>query len=142
VDRGDGSLRPPIEGVPSVEGCRSCAIVQWVASQGTAEGVAYVAETANEGAVVLSGPHFAGFVVIPRRCISGLEELPPLGRAHVLAAVRRAAILIRQRHRVPGSRVVARTDPSAPAGHVSFQVLPSDSEDATGPTSWSPPPPA
>ena len=52
--------------------------MQRVASWGTIKEADYVAETANEEALMLSGPQLAGLVVIPKLCISGLEELPPL----------------------------------------------------------------
>jgi hypothetical protein len=87
--------------------------------------------------VVFRDPRHAGLVVIPRQCINGLEELPPLPRAHVLAAVRRATLLVRQTNPGTSSRIVAMTDSSAPAGHVSFQVLPNGSDDPTGTMSLS-----
>jgi hypothetical protein len=40
---------------------------------------------------------------------------------------------------MPTSRIVALTDSSAPAGHVSFQVLPNGVDDPSDPASWSPP---
>jgi diadenosine tetraphosphate (Ap4A) HIT family hydrolase len=139
MDRLKGSLQPPIEGIAPGEGCRSCALLHGLASQNRVEGTAFVAEIANEDAVVLSGPTLAGLVVIPRKCVSGLEDLPSLRRAEVLAAVRRATLLVRQGSQMPTSRIVAMTDSSAPAGHVSFQVLPNEADDPTDPASWSPP---
>jgi hypothetical protein len=133
VDRGSGILQLPTQGIGPAQGCWSCAIVQSAASQRTVEGADYVAETVNEDAVVLSGPQFAGLVVIPRRCVKGLDELPPLGRARVLAAVRSATVSIRQGNQGPTSRIVVLADPSAPSGHVSFQVLPNGSDDPTSP---------
>jgi hypothetical protein len=72
-------------------------------------------------------------VVIPTLCISGLEQLPSLPRAHVLAAVRCAMLLARQANQGSTSRIVSLIDPSAPEGHVSFQVLPAGSDNSTGP---------
>jgi hypothetical protein len=134
-------LEPLSIGIAPAEGCRSCEIVQWVAGQSLVEGSELVGETANEDAVMLSGPQLAGLVVIPRRCVSGLEELPPLGRAHVLAAVRRATLLVRDGDEGPTTRIVATTDSSSPKGHVSFQVLPTKSaHEPTNPALWSLPP--
>jgi hypothetical protein len=141
MSRGHGLLQPPAQDISPAEGCRSCAIVQWAATQSGIEGAAYVAETADEDAVVLSGSLFAGLVVIPRHCISGLEELPPLPRAHVLAAVRRATVLVGQKNRGTTSRIVALIDSSTPAGHVSFQILSNGSDNPTSPATWSVPPP-
>ena len=78
VDRGSDLFQLPTQGIGPAQGCWSCAIVQSVASQRTVAGASYVSEAANEDAVVLRGPQFAGLVVIPRLCISGLEQLPPL----------------------------------------------------------------
>jgi hypothetical protein len=132
VDRGSSVLQLPTLGIAPVQGCLSCAIVQSVARRGSVEGTAYVVETTNEDAVVLSSPELAGLVVIPRRCISVLGQLAPVRQAHVLAAVRTAALMIRQRNQEPTSRIVALTDSSTSAGHVSFQVLPNGADDGTG----------
>jgi diadenosine tetraphosphate (Ap4A) HIT family hydrolase len=134
VDRGSGLFQFPTQGIAPAQGCWSCAIVQSVANQRTVAGASYVTEAANEDVVVLRGPEFAGLVVIPRLCISGLEQLPALDRARVLAAVRRATLLVRQANQGSTSRIVALTDQSAPEGHVSFQVLPNGSDDSTGHT--------
>ena len=133
VDRGSEVLQLPIQGISPAGGCKSCAIVQWVDSLSTLAGAAYNAETDNEDAVVVVDHQHAGLVVIPRQCVSGLEELPPLGRARVLAALRRATLLIRNENPGTTSRIVATTDSSAPAGHVSFQVLPNGSDEQTMP---------
>lgn len=134
MDRGKDLFQLPTQGIGPVQGCRSCAIVESVAGQVTVAGASYVSEAANEDAVVLRGPQFAGLVVIPRLCVSGLEQLPPLARAQVLAAVRCATLLVRQANQGSTSRIVSLTDPSAPEGHVSFQVLPNGSDDSTGAT--------
>jgi diadenosine tetraphosphate (Ap4A) HIT family hydrolase len=140
MDRDNDLSQPLTRGIFPAEGCRCCAIVQRVASRGTIKEADYVAETANEEALMLSGPQLAGLVVIPKLCISGLEELPALRRAHVLAALRRATVLVRQENQGSTSRIVTTIDSSAPAGHVSFQVLPCNSGDSK-PALWTPPPP-
>ena len=76
MDRDNDLSQPLTRGIFPAEGCRCCAIVQRVASWGTIKEADYVAETANEEALMLSGPQLAGLVVIPKLCISGLEELP------------------------------------------------------------------
>jgi hypothetical protein len=133
VDRGSGVLQLPTQGIAPTQGCLSCAIVHSVTRQRMVGGAAYVVEIANEDAVVLRSPQCAGLVVIPRRCISGLGDLPPLGQANVLAAVRSATLLVRQGNQEPTSRIVALTDSSTSSGHVSFQVFPSGSDDVTSP---------
>jgi diadenosine tetraphosphate (Ap4A) HIT family hydrolase len=133
VVQGSDLFRLPTQDIGPGQGCWSCAIVESVASHRTVAGASYVADAANEDAVVLGGPQFAGLVVIPKLCISGLEQLPPLSRARVLAAVRRATLLVRQANQGSTSRIVSLTDPSAPGGHVSFQVLPNSSGGSTDP---------
>jgi len=94
--------------------------------------IRFVAEDVDEDVVVFSGPELDGLVVVPRQHVGGLEELPDLRRARVLAALRRATRSVRERN--PGSvtRVVVMTDPPASEGHVSFHVLPDSSEDPVG----------
>lgn len=140
MDTGSGLSKTPAREISADEGCRSCAIVQWVADQGAVDGVPFVAEIANEGAVVLSGPQFTGFVVIPRQCVGGLEDLAPPGRALVLAALRLATLRVRNGNLGPITRTVVMNDTWASSGHVSFQVLPVDSDDETSPALWPVPP--
>lgn len=125
----------PARGI-GVEGCRSCAIVRWAAGQGAVDGAEYVAETANDEAVVLSGAQLTGLVVIPRRCVSGLEDLAPSRRADVLAALRLATVRVRDGILGAATQTVVMNDASASTGHVSFQVMPAGSDDATSPAFW------
>ncbi len=139
MDRGSGFLQIPTQRISPAQECWTCAIVESVSGHSTVDRApAYVVEAANEDAVVLSGPELAGLVVVPRRCIKGLESLPPLPRAQVLAAVRCATLLVRQGNRGASSRIVALTDPSTREGHVSFQVIPNGSDDPTRPVPASP----
>jgi hypothetical protein len=121
-------------GVFPAEGCRSCAILQSVASRQLGEESPYVVEATNEGAVVLSGPELTGLVVLPRECVGGIEELSPPHRAEVLAAVRLATRLVREGCSGTDSRIVVKNDSSDAAGHVSFEVVP----DAPCPASAAP----
>ena len=123
VDRGSRFLQIPWQGDAPADGCRSCAIVQSVARQSPEE-TAFIVESANEDAVVLRGPQLDGLVVVPRRCVSGLQELPVIGRGHVLAAVRLATLLVRDENLGSTSRIEVMRDLSAPARHVSYQVVP------------------
>ena len=132
MDRGSGVLQLPTQGIAPTQGCSTCAIVQSVMRQRTFEGAAYVIEAANEDAVVLSSPQLTGLVVIPRQCISVLGDLHPVRQAQVLAAVRSATLMIGSGNQEPACRIVALTDSSASAGHVSFQVVPNASDDVTG----------
>jgi hypothetical protein len=131
MDRGQDLLQHATPTLFPDQKCRSCALVQSGASPTAGGTAAYVAETFNEDAVVLGDSQLAGLVVIPRRCINSLEELSPPRRARVLAAVRHATLLIRQKTEGSTSRIIAVTDSSAPAGHVSFQVLPNCADDTT-----------
>jgi diadenosine tetraphosphate (Ap4A) HIT family hydrolase len=132
VDRGSGVVQLPTQGIAPIQGCSTCAIVQSVTSQRTLEGAAYVVEAANEDALVLSSPQLAGLVVIPRQCISVLGDLHPIRQAQVLAAVRSATLLIGLANQEPATRIVALTDSSTSAGHVSYHVMPNGSDDMTG----------
>jgi hypothetical protein len=130
VDRGSSFLQIPWQGEISTDGCRSCAIVRSVARQSPEE-TSFIVESANDGALVLRGPQLAGLVVVPRRCVSGLQELPVLGRGHVLAAVRLATLLVRGENVGSTSRIEVMRDPSAPASHVSYQVVPDTTDSPT-----------
>ncbi len=123
VDRGSSFLQIPWQGDTSGEGCRSCAIVRSVARQSPEE-TSFIVECANDGALVLRGPQLAGLVVVPRRCVGSLHELPVPGRGHVLAAVRLAALLVRDQNVGSTSRIEVMRDLSAPTSHVSYQVVP------------------
>ncbi len=113
--------------------CRSCAIARRVAGQRTPVPAPYPAEAVDqedEEAVVISEPGLNGLVVVPRRHIGGLDELSIPRRAHVLAALRRAARSVRYAN--PRSRVIVTTNLPASQGHVCFQVLPNGSDDPPG----------
>jgi diadenosine tetraphosphate (Ap4A) HIT family hydrolase len=84
----------------------------------------YAAEAEDEDVVVLSSPGLAGLVVMPRRHVSGLEELPPQQRARLLAALRRVSLSIGEEYHGSAPRVVVTTDPPASEGHVCFQFVP------------------
>jgi hypothetical protein len=130
VDRGSSFLQIPWQGETSADGCRSCAIVRSVARQSPEE-TSFIVESVNDDALVLRGPELAGLVVVPRRCVGSLQELPVLGRGHVLAAVRLATLLVRDENVGLTSRIEVLRDLSAPASHVSYQVVP---ETAGSPT--------
>ena len=84
----------------------------------------YVTEDVDENVVVVSGPEFDGLAVIPRLHVSGLAELSVVNRAHVLAALQRAARSVRERNPGQSTKVVVMTDPPASEGHACYQVLP------------------
>lgn len=114
-------------GAPSLGGafsgrCNACTLSQRIA--GDAEPSA--AEEACEDVVVLNAPDLVGLMVIPRDHVSGLEELPPLQRGRILAALRRASLSIGERYPGSSPRVVVLADPPASESHVCFQVLPSN----------------
>ena len=137
MDQGHRSSQVAGEASTSAGECRSCAISLWVAGKGSRSGDAYVTEDVNEIVVVLSGPEFDGLVVIPRRHISGLEELSVVHRAQVLAALQRATRSVQERNPGKATKVVVMTDPPASEGHACYQVLPSG-VDPVPPPSTSP----
>lgn len=129
MDQGQGVSRLPGQGITPESECRSCAIAQGVPDQGTRSAATYVVEDVDEDAVVISGPELHGLVVVPRQHIGGLEELPVLRRANVLAALRRAARSVLERNPGSATRVVVMTGPPASEGHTCFHVMPNGSED-------------
>jgi hypothetical protein len=135
VDQGRDLSRLPGQRFALAGECRSCVIAQWVADHSMRDLGTFVAEDVDEDVVVFSGPELDGLVVVPRQHIGGLEELPDLRRARVLAALQRATRSVRERN--PGSvtRVVVMTDPPASERHVSFHVLPDSPEDPDDPAS-------
>jgi hypothetical protein len=130
VERGSSFLQIPWQGDAHTDGCRSCAIVRSVARQSPEE-TTFIVESANDGAVVLRGPELAGVVVVPRRCVSGLQDLPIPGRGDVLAAVRLATLLVREENPETASRIEVMRDMSSPSGHVSYQVVVESSDSPT-----------
>jgi hypothetical protein len=126
-----GFLHIPWQDDAHTDGCRTCAIVRSVARQSPEE-TTFIVESTNDGAVVLRGPQLAGVVVVPRQCVSGLQDLPVLGRGHVLAAVRVATLLIREENLDSAGRIEVMRDMSSPSGHVSYQVVADSSDSPTG----------
>jgi len=109
--------------------CPSCAIAQWAAGRSTRSGARYIPEDVTEDVVVISGPELDGLLVVPRRHIGGLEELPVPGRGQLLAALRRAAQVVQDRNSGSATRVVVMTALPASKGHVCFHVVPIAPED-------------
>jgi hypothetical protein len=130
LDQGQMWSRIPSQSTPANE-CRSCAIARPVSGGGKPT-VPYVVENVDEDVVVIRWPELDGLVVIPRRHVGGLEQLPAAHRAHVLAALRRVTQTVHERSQGPAARVLALTDPPASPGHVWFQVVPNGSDDPVG----------
>jgi hypothetical protein len=128
VNQGHGLSRLPPDGITLEGDCRSCAIAQSVAGHSTQRLDAYVTEDVDEDVIVISVPELDGLVVVPRQHVSGLEELPVLRRAHVLAALRRATRSVLETYPGTATSVVVMTDPPGSEGHACFHVLPSGSE--------------
>ena len=105
-------------------------IAQWLTGDRTRSVAPYVAEDVDDDVVVISEPELDGFVVIPRQHIGGLEDLSVLGRAHLLAALRRVTQSVQERNPGSATRIVIMTDPPATKDHVCFRVAPSDSEES------------
>jgi hypothetical protein len=135
VDQGQGLSRLPGQRIRLAAECDSCALGRWAAGQSTGGVASYVAEDIDEDVVVISGPELDGLVVVPRQHVGGLEELPDLARAHVLAAMRRATQWVGERNPGTMTRIVVMTGPPASEGHVCFHVRPEGSVDPADTTS-------
>ena len=138
MDQGHRSSRIAGESSTSTGECRSCAISLWVAEEGKHRVDAYVTDHVDENVVVVSSSEFDGLVVIPRRHISGLEELSVVHRAQVLAALQRATRSVQERHPGQATKIVVMTEPPASDGHACYQVLPSGHADPVPSPSTSP----
>ncbi len=123
LDRGTGT-----------EDCRSCEIVRMATGGDTRAVATYVLETADDEAVIVSGPGIRGLIIVPRNHISGLEELPPARRSHLLAAVRRASRSLGDTAPDSTSRVAVLHDPPGSEDHVCFHVVPDGPAARLGPT--------
>lgn len=126
MNQGHRSSQLASEGSISEEECRCCAISLWAVTASTGRVDAFVAEEVDENVVVVSGPALDGLVVIPRSHVSGLEELPLVHRAQVLAALQRSTRRVQERNPGIPMKVVVLTDPPASEGHACFQVLPGE----------------
>jgi diadenosine tetraphosphate (Ap4A) HIT family hydrolase len=84
----------------------------------------YVTEEIDDDVVVIREPDLEGLVVIPRQHISGINGLSVLGRANLLAALRRVAQSVQERNPGSATRIVVMTDAPATEGHVCFHVTP------------------
>ena len=126
MDRGHRSSPIAYEGSISAVECPLCVISLWAAGTSTGGVDAFVTEAVDENVVVVSSPALDGLVVIPRSHVSGLEELPVVHRAQVLAALQRATRRVQERNRGIPMKVVVMTDPPASKGHTCFQVLPGE----------------
>jgi hypothetical protein len=109
--------------------CRSCVIAQRLTGERTRSVAPCVAED-DDDVVVISEPGLDGLVVIPRQHIGGLDDLSVLGRAHLLAALRRVTQSVQERNPGSATRIVIMTHPPATKGHMCFYVAPSDSEES------------
>ena len=126
VDKGRDFSPSPTDGANFHGECASCVTAGRAIDRRT-QGVA---DYVDDDVVVISGPGTEGWVVVPRRHVTVLEELPVLRRANVLAALRRAAQSVRVRNPGSAARVVAITDLPTSEGHVCFHVSPSDSDNS------------
>lgn len=133
MDQDHGLERLLGEGNTSRGRCGSCTTVQQIANRATSD----VTGTFDEDFVVITGPEVDGMVVVPRRHIHGLDQLPALRRAHVLAALQRAARSVREGNPRSASRIVALADLPSSEGHVCFHVQPCAPDDAADPSSRS-----
>lgn len=92
--------------------------------------VPYVTEEIDDDVVVIREPDLEGLVVVPRQHISGIDDMSTLGRAHLLAALRRVAQSVQERNPGSATRIVVMTEAPATKGHVCFHVMPGGPEDS------------
>jgi hypothetical protein len=135
VDQGQRTSGVGDKGGVTAGECRSCAISRWIAGDSTRSVGGYVAEDIGEDVIVVSSRDFDGLVVMPRRHVSGLEELSVVHRAQVLAALQRATRSVLERNPGMTTTVLVMTDPPASEGHACYHVLPSGYAEPLLPTS-------
>jgi hypothetical protein len=128
LDQSQASSLVPGQGTLAGE-CRSCVFGQWVTGDRTRSVGPYV-EAIDDDVVVIREPELDGLVVIPRQHIGGINCLSVPGRARLLAALRRVAQSVRERHPGSATRIVVMTDAPATEGHVCFHVTPGGPEDS------------
>ena len=128
LDQGQGWSRVPVQDTTQARECRSCVIAQRVTDDGMRSVAPYVANDVDD--VVISEPALDGLMVIPRQHIRGLEDLSVLGRAHLLAVLRRVTQSVQERNPGSSTRIVVTTDAPATQDHVCFHVAPSGSEES------------
>jgi len=104
--------------------CPSCAFGQWVTGDRTRSVAPYVTEEIDDDVVAIREPDLEGLVVIPRQHISGINGLSVLGRANLLAALRRVAQSVQERNPGSATRILVMTDAPATEDHVCFHVTP------------------
>lgn len=78
----------------------------------------------GDAVFVLDGPHGDGFIVVPRRHVERIEELPVNSRARVLAAVRCVVNAVGEKTPWSAPRIVTVTGTPASEGHLSIHVQP------------------
>ena len=120
------SQSPAEQASESEEGCEACAVVRSGVACGVGSWLTGAEVAVESDVVVISGPRITGRVIVPYQHIGALDELPPPGRAHVLAAVRRAVTIVSAGDAQTQARVILSTDSPASSSHVSFHVLPPD----------------
>ncbi len=100
--------------------CHCCVIAQLVTDFGT---TLEVSEDVDRYVVMISGSGLDGLVVVPRRHIGGLEDMPAAHRAFILATLRRVTQSLQERNPGSAARIVALTALPSSKGHVCFQVV-------------------
>lgn len=124
MDHGERLSLLPVQSSSSRERCRSCGMAQPAAGR--------VDVDVDDDVVVMKGPDFKGFVVVPRLHVKGLEELSISCRANVLAAVQRAARAVREENPRSTAQIVVVTDLVRSEGHMCIRVLPSVADNSMG----------
>lgn len=113
--------------------CGSCLLIQRIAGHPSVPASSHVdsvEEYVDEDVVVISLPGVSGLVVLPRRHVCNLGELPTPSRANVLAALRRATQSVNQDSPGSTARVDVVSATSAADEHMCLHVTPVEAESA------------
>lgn len=122
MDDGESLWLLPVQSSSSGGQCRACEVAQRAAGR--------MADDVNDDVVVMNGPEYKGFVVVPCLHVKGLEELSISCRATTLAAVQRAARAVKEENSCSTAQIVVLTDLPASEGHMCIRVLPGGADDA------------
>jgi hypothetical protein len=126
MDHGESLTLLPVQGSIGQRQCGSCAMAQQAADRLSVRAPDYV----DDDVVVISGPEFKGFVVLPRLHVANLEALSVSCRANVLAAVQRATRVVREQKPWSEARIFVLTALPGSEGHLCIRVLPGDADES------------